>query len=529
MKNKKSTKKENVFCIPESWSPERIFTKIISLKHLLPSSLDRLTLLVGSGNTFSNKRKMNVRLSFKLTDFYRLLTMKNLPRGRTTSREATPLGDARGVPKQFTTFWRFSKQFSKRFSKCTKSLPIRLEGFRNRLKHSSQSVLQRIEVDSSTNILVLRTRPNTLEIQLNLDMASMEESDHPLLEDLFSFLESETMTFSEEDPIVDLDELWSMLPSDTLDNSNPVSGSQDTASSGDDFLYPDIQSTLVDSSGQRDQAEISPDSSPESTIIALVTLGAQTVASSNFTLHPSHLQLSPSEDTSLSFLVPQSSSIFTVASQPATQKISLPALSSQAPQTPPVFTISSPAPSQPISLPQYVLQIIPGTSQYQLIPIDHQTNVSTPPIASLNIPTGLTSSQLLDNSLPILSESISSPSQTSISSPYLSPSASSSSPCPSISSTTPTGLDDYQEMRRKNNMACENYRKRKKTKQEVADEELKMLEQKNEVLSMKVRQMESIIKDIRGKVITGITQPSGMKRKGEDVHHSESKRRRCEP
>jgi len=514
-KTKKSTKKENMFCNPEAWSPERIFMKIFSVKHILPSSFDRLTLLFGSGDTFSNKRKTNVRLSFKLKDFYRLLKMKNLPRGRTTSREATPLGDPRGVPKQFSTFWRFSK----RFSKCAKSLPICLEGFRNRSKHSSQSVLQRIEIDNSVNILVLKTKPNTLEIQLNLDMAAMENSDHPLLEDLFSFLESEPMTFSDEDPTLDLDELWSMLPSDTLDNSNTVSGSHDTTSPGDDFLYPDLQSTLVDSSGLSDQAEISP------IIIAPVIPATHSVTYNNSNLHLSHPQLSPFKDISPSIQAPQASSQLTYCSPTQSQLISLPEISSTAP--PSLFTVSSTATPPAISQPQYVLQVIPGTSQYQLIPIEIEPshpNLVSPTLETLNIQT---SPQLMDNKSPFLSDSISSPS--SIVSPSTSSSAGSFSHCPSVSSSTPSGMDEYQEMRRKNNLACENYRKRKKTKQELADEELKILEHKNEVLSMKVRQMESIIKDIRGKVITGITQPRGIKREGENGFQYENKKRRCEP
>jgi len=510
-KTKKSTKKENMFCNPEAWSPERIFMKIFSVKHILPSSFDRLTLLFGSGDTFSNKRKTNVRLSFKLKDFYRLLKMKNLPRGRTTSREATPLGDPRGVPKQFSTFWRFSKRFPKRFSKCAKSLPICLEGFRNRSKHSSQSVLQRIEIDNSVNILVLKTKPNTLEIQLNLDMAAMENSDHPLLEDLFSFLESEPMTFSDEDPTLDLDELWSMLPSDTLDNSNTVSGSHDTTPPGDDFLYPDLQSTLVDSSGLSDQADISP------IIFAPVIPATHSVTSNNSNLHLSHPQLSPYKDSSPSIQAPQASPQLTVCSPTPSQIISLPEISSTAP--PPLFTVSTPAPTPAISLPQYVLQVIPGTSQYQLIPIELETPQPNLVSPTLEILDNQASPQVLDNNSP----------SSSMLSPASSSSAGLFSPCPSVSSSTPSGMDEYQEMRRKNNLACENYRKRKKTKQELADEELKILEHKNEVLSMKVRQMESIIKDIRGKVITGITQPRGIKREGENGFQYENKKRRCEP
>merc|ERR1719513_484586 len=175
---------------------------------------------------------MKVKLSFQVKDIYRLLKMKNLPRGSTTTRKATPLGDPRGVPKQFSTFWRFTKHF-------LKSLPICLEGFRNRLKHSSQSVIHRIEVNNSVNILVLKTRPNNIDIQLNLIMG---DTENPLLEHLFDLIESTTdFAFScDEGPDVDLNELWSSLPSEPENNSHTVAS--------DDFLYPEIQSTIDDSS-----------------------------------------------------------------------------------------------------------------------------------------------------------------------------------------------------------------------------------------------------------------------------------------
>merc|ERR1719513_337309 len=183
---------------------------------------------------------MKVKLSFQVKDIYRLLKMKNLPRGSTTTRKATPLGDPRGVPKQFSTFWSFSKHFPQRSTKhILKSLPICLEGFRNRLKHSSQSVIHRIEVDNSVNILVLKTRPNNIEIQLNLIMG---DTENPLLGHLFDLIESTTdFAFSsDEGPDVDLNELWSSLPSEPENNSHTVAS--------DDFLYPEIQSKIDDSS-----------------------------------------------------------------------------------------------------------------------------------------------------------------------------------------------------------------------------------------------------------------------------------------
>jgi len=490
-----------MFSSPEHRSPQGIFSKIFSLKQISPSSMDKLTLLVGKGNSFSKKRSTNVELSFNLRDPYRLLKMKNLHRGRTTSRKATPLGDPRGVPKEFSTFLCFSKHFPKRFTKhISKSLPIRLEGFRNRIKHSSQSVIQRIEVDNSVNILVLKTRSKDIKIQLNLNIDSMENTEHPLLGHLFDLIESTDFTFSgDEGPTVDLNELWSSLPSDIPDNSNTVSSSQHSES--DDFLFPDIQSTLVDSSGIVVQEDIFIDP-------------AQSPAAQPHTTHP----------------------------------ISTPVLTAPLQVPPPQFTVTAPAHSQQAPLPQIFIQI-PGTDQYQLIQIELETPQAGDTISPSN------NFQLLSPALPTQSSPMSSsPAHATLSlSPSPSPivnsvsshsssqssdSPSSASPSSSSSSLSPPSSsssampDDYSEMRRKNNIACEHYRNRRKTKQELADEELKSLEEKNEMLNMRVRTMESIIKDLRAKVITNITEPRMLKRgrnsEDDDNDQPENKRSRWE-
>jgi len=448
--------------------------------------LDKLVLLVGKGNSFSEKRSTNVSLSFQLKDLYRLLNMKNLPRGQTTSREATPLGDPRGVPKQFSLFWCFSKHFPKRYTKhISKSLPIRLEGFRNRLKHSSQSVIQRIEVDNSVNILVLKTRSKNIEIQLNLNMDKME---HPLLGHLFDLIESTDFAFSgDEGPSVDLNELWSSLPIEHPDNSNTVSSSLPSVSPSDDFIFPDIQSTLVESSGVVDEE--------------------------TFVIEPS-----TESDVSL-----------------VTQPTPTPVLAASVPEISPQFSISVPAHSQPIPMPQIFIQI-PGTDQYQLVQIEAENphiGINLLPVAPILDTSSHSNNQQLSSQVFTLDVP---PTPSPITQTHLSPSPSSSSSLSSRASSSPPSFSfpllpgtDYHEMRRKNNLACKFYRDRKKTKQEIADEELKTLEQKNELLNMKVRQMESIIKDIRAKVITNITEPRGMKREGSNEHQPQSKRSRWEP
>merc|ERR1712106_1237418 len=391
-----------------------------------------------------------------------------------------------------------------------------LEGFRNRIKHSSQSVIQRIEVDNSVNILVLKTRSKDIKIQLNLNIDSMENMEHPLLGHLFALIESTDFMFSgDEGPTVDLNELWSSLPSDIPDNSNTVSSSQHCES--DDFLFPDIQSTLVDSSGIVVQED-------------MVIDPAQSWQLQQHTPHP----------------------------------ICTPVLTAPLQAPPPQFTVTAPAHSQQAPLPQIFIQI-PGTDQYQLVQIEVEAPQAGVTISPLNnfqllrpaLPTQSSpmssspahatlslspSPSPIVNSLSSHSSSQSSASPSSSSSSLSPPSSSSSSLSPpslSSSSLSPPSSsssampDDYSEMRRKNNIACEHYRNRRKTKQQLADEELKSLEEKNEMLNMRVRTMESIIKDLRAKVITNITEPRMLKRGGnsedDDNDQPENKRSRWEP
>merc|ERR1719318_1008319 len=208
------------------------------------------------------------------------------------------------------------------------------------------------------------------------------------------------------------------------------------------------------------------------------------------------------------------------------------------PQFQHIHTVSIPAQPQQSPLPQIFIQI-PGTNQLQLVQVvadNSQLLSALPgPAGSLNIsPSSFNAAQsvtteelsinletpsftyntLSSHSSISSPSSISLPSTSSLSLP--SPSTSSLSlPSPSSLSTLsspPCTEDGYIEMRRKNNEACRNYRERKKTKQELADEELKELQLKNDLLNQKVKHMESIIKGIRAKVITNITEPRVRKR-----------------
>jgi len=477
-KEKKLTKKENMFSNPKQKSPEKMFSKIFSSKQISPLNFDKLTILVGKGSSFSKKRSVNVKLSFRLKDIYRHLKMKNIPRGTTTSREATPLGDPRGVPKQFSTFWSFSKHFPQRDTKrIPKSLPICLEGFRNRSKQSYHSVLQRIVVDKSVSILVLKARTKNIEIQLNLNMS--ENTENPLLGHLFDLIESTDFALSgDEGPAVDLNELWSSLPSEPQDNLNTVTS--------EEFIFPEIQSTIVDSSLTNN------------------------IDQEMFMMEESEVDLLPQHEA---------------PDQPPAEVVLAPVETVAAT---PHYNVTLPVPPT-----TQILVQIPGTNYLQLVTLPHNNIVTTNISHTLpTVPETPSSSGTVTGATSTIpsspSTSLSSPSSSlSPSTALLSHSTSLASPSSSYSPD-----NEYAEMRRKNNEACKNYRQRKKTKQELAEEELNALQQENDLLNMKVRQMESIIKDLRAKVITDITQPRGIRRQREGDRGSddqtENKRMRRE-
>merc|ERR1719228_1902262 len=214
-----------------------------------------------------------------------------------------------------------------------------------------------------------------------------------------------------------------------------------------------------------------------------------------------------------------------------------------------IHTVSIPAQPQQSPLPQIFIQI-PGTDQLQLVQVVADNSQLLSPLpgpagslnsspSSFNAAQSVTTEELSINlETPAFTYATLS-SHSSISSPSSVSSLSTSSlslPSPSSLSTLsspPCTKDEYIEMRRKNNEACKHYRQRRKTKQELADEELKELQQTNELLNKKVKHMESIIKDIRAKVITNITQPRVMKRERnsdlDDNGYPGNKKSRWEP
>jgi len=433
----KKTKKENLFC-----NPFRKTHMMILLQQLEPAHFDKMSLFQGKGEIFSQKRQMKVILSFKIKDLYRLQTLNKIHHGTITSREATPLGDPRGVPKQFPTFWSFSEQFFKNRSKCKiKSLPIRLEGFGNRTEQQRKCDAQLFEIDSSLRVVVCKTIEKTITFHLDL---KMEAKDHPVLDQLFDLIDQTDFNFISDNE-------------NNLNFEHFLSESTENQSQG-----PDTESLL-----QTDPVTFT---EPQPTLVETLDFSQQ----EEFVI-----------DSEIS------NEIFVQAVQ---ESVSIPQ-----------YTITVPQPTASTILPQIFIQI-PGTNQFQLAPvriINDQQHVQVSPKskdASVS-PSHLVSPNATSSSL--------------------------SSPSPSLHTN-----QEYLEMRRKNNKACEEYRKRKKSKQEQLNDELEELEKKNQLLQMKMRSMESMIKELRSKVITEITNPQGrvLKRRSETtLPEQENKRWRWEP
>jgi len=83
--------------------------------------------------------------------------------------------------------------------------------------------------------------------------------------------------------------------------------------------------------------------------------------------------------------------------------------------------------------------------------------------------------------------------------------------------------DDYKEVRRKNNESCEKYKRKKRENENNLEKELQALEARNTELSVNVRVMEGIVKDLRERYIREICN-GGKKRKSDDCEDEPSKK-----
>ena len=174
-----------IWCPNTSSPEERVSLKM--WRELKPLMLDRLFLVSFHGVITSRKRARNMKVIIQLLGFHRLPPfVKQTISGRTTTRHATPLGDGRGVPKNFLDFGRFSK-CSKDFGRSSKfstkcSQPTLLEGFALRSR-KSQSVFR--SSDPFGKVIVLLVRGPSFSITLvHGDITRMAEQDISSVEDL---------------------------------------------------------------------------------------------------------------------------------------------------------------------------------------------------------------------------------------------------------------------------------------------------------------------------------------------------------
>merc|ERR1712107_237758 len=180
-----------IWCPNTSSPEERVSLKM--WRELKPLMLDRLFLVSFHGVITSRKRKRNMKVLIQLLGFHRLLPfVKQTISGRTRTRHATPLGDGRGVPKNFLDFGRFSKcskdfgRLSKFSTKC--SQPTLLEGFALRSR-KSQSAFRSSDPFGKVIVLLVRGPSSSLTL-VRGDITRMAEQDISSVESLFSLVES---------------------------------------------------------------------------------------------------------------------------------------------------------------------------------------------------------------------------------------------------------------------------------------------------------------------------------------------------
>jgi len=222
MKHKKIYPKEigNMIWYPDTPSPEERM-KLKMWRQVKPLTLDRLCLVSFRGVITSRIRKKNMTVIIQILGFHRLLSFaKQTIGGRTTSRQATPLGDGRGVPKHFQDFGRFSKCSSKCSSAF--SQPALLEGFALR---SRKPLRVFCSSDPSGNVIVLLVRgPDSSTTLIRTDITKMAQEDLSSVDSLFSLVESMDFDPRMEDlggSIMTEAELEANLPND-LFSTDPI-------------------------------------------------------------------------------------------------------------------------------------------------------------------------------------------------------------------------------------------------------------------------------------------------------------------
>ena len=198
-------------------SPEERM-KLKMWKQVKPLILDRLCCVSFRGVISSRFRKKNMKLIIQIRGFHRLLSFvkQNIAGGKTTSRQATPLGDGRGVPKHFRDFGRFSKCSSK--CSCAFSQPALLEGFALRSR-KPLSVFSSSDPSGKVTVLLVRG-PDSSATLIHTDITNMAQENLSSVDSLFSLVESMDFDPQMEDLMTEA-ELVANLPDDFF-STDPI-------------------------------------------------------------------------------------------------------------------------------------------------------------------------------------------------------------------------------------------------------------------------------------------------------------------
>jgi hypothetical protein len=200
----------NMYWYLNTPSPEERMT-LKMWKQVKPLILDRLCFVSFRGVITSRIRKKSMKVIIQIVGFHRLLSFvkQTIAGGRTTSRQATPLGDGRGVPKHFRDFGRFSKCSSKCSSAF--SQPTLLEGFALRSR-KLLSVFSSSDPAGTVSVLLVRGTDSSATL-IRTDITNMAQEELSSVDSLFSLVESMDFDPQMEDLMTEA-ELVANLPDD---------------------------------------------------------------------------------------------------------------------------------------------------------------------------------------------------------------------------------------------------------------------------------------------------------------------------
>jgi len=141
--------------------------------------VDRISLIASCGNILHHKSDITARVTLRIHHFYKLSIVKNIKSGRTTSRQAFPLGDGRGRDKCFQDFGKFSKLPLRIYQTFKpRQQPSLLAGFalRRRLR---LDVLRSYNQDKSVSIFLLKKGDHSVEAVIQADLSIMDLHQDP--------------------------------------------------------------------------------------------------------------------------------------------------------------------------------------------------------------------------------------------------------------------------------------------------------------------------------------------------------------